>query len=162
MRITLGQLRSIVKRAVIQEALVASRPGVYEDEDVSVGYDPEAAQDYANRAARVLMSLGDTARYPEMAGEVSTLRSIHRHLADASLAIESAMTQPGADHEELVSRAHRQAEMAHRLSLPMRDLSPRVGDLIGHLNNLRGSLSMAPEAREDVPSADLGDLYEPL
>jgi len=146
----------------MQEALVFSRPGVHEDEDVMVGYDPEVAQDYANRAARVLMALGDVARHPSMVGEMSTLRNIHRHLAAASLTIEQAIKQPDSDHEELISKARDQAQKAHQLSLPLRDLSPRVSELIGHLNGLLGSLSMTPEGREEVPSADLGDLYEPL
>jgi hypothetical protein len=162
MRITLGQLRRIVKKAVIKEALVASRPGVYEDEDVMVGYDPDAAQDHASQAAQVLMALGDAARHPEMVDKMSVLRSIHRHLADASLAVERALDQPDSDHEDLASRALMHAEQAHQLSLSLLDLSPEVSRLVSHTNALRGSLSMLPEDREDMPTADLGDLHEPL
>lgn len=164
MRITVGQLRSIVKRAVIQEAMMQTRPGVYEDEDTAVGFDPEVAMDLANRAARALITLGDAARHPELAAASSTLRDIHRHLAAASLATERALNQPGSDHEGDISSAQLSAGKAHDLSLSLRRRvqSPTVDNLISLLNDLRGSLSLDPEPREDVPTADLGDLYEPL
>lgn len=164
MRITVGQLRSIVKRAVIQEAMMQIRPGVYEDEDTEVGFDPEVAMDLANRSARALITLGDTARHPELARASSTLRDIHRHLASASLATERALTQSDSDHENDVASARLSADKAHNLSLSLRRLgqSSAVDNLISLLNDLRGSLSLNPESREDVPTADLGDLYEPL
>jgi len=146
MRITEAQLRRIIREAIIQE-LVQTSPGVYEDPETTVGYNPEAAQGYAFSAANTLMPLSNFDIYPAMKQYAEDLAGIRLHLSEASLSVESSEADP-AVAQDAASRAK---DIVKRI-LKDTKLSEKVQNILNlahsHITSLELALDTTPS---DVP-----------